>query len=965
MPLRCRPTTIWGERRVGSARHLPPKRVTASGRSTYDVTCAFIVKVSHRTEVVAVVPSHPFRTASDAGAPVGPDASAQNLVPSWLPKAKVLAPALPAGYVRHASLLHHIEGLLERRLTVLRAPAGFGKTTVLADVVCGVKAQGLVAGWISLDEDDAPNLFGSCLASAFEHAGLDLALIDVQDAWSSSPAVHQMGMLARAIELHAAPCLLVLDEVDRLPRRTVQLIDLLLTRAPANLHLAMAFRSDPGLDLATHVLAGEAIVVGVRQCRFSTADIARFFHGKLSRRELATVVEVTAGWPVALLVYRNMRAHEAKGLGADAERLTENYVGVRLLHDLSATDRACLLDLAVFDWLDDDLVDEVLGTSDARVRIAAVSSLDGLLVPTNRDRTVRRMHPMLRDYCIGLLSVENPARKRSLHGRIALALARRDDLPSAWRHASTAGDSRLVGELIERFGACALWLREGVIRLIAADRFLTPEIMAGYPRLALLHCIILRLLLKFEEANALYEAVRQRTDGFTRDREGGDADALTVDRIFTQGILASGTDRLAPDEIDALMAVGVVAADGEAPAPFVIRARHHLLCLVCYERANFEACRRYGLQSQARFAEDVRFGTIFVDMCLGMAAMAQGRVQEATDLYTRARHGTRKFFSGDPCLAVGTDVLTIELDLERNHEKRIQPRTLKNLAELRGLWSDVHATAIAVSAELTFGQYGHEAVIQLLTTAVDELRAMDTPRLSDNLSALLAYYLVEVGRADEAGAVWRDHGLPCGVPDLLDLDRQSWRTMESLACARVRLLVEQGDCAAAGEIASRLCDTASAHGLTRTLLRGLALSMVVAERAGQTAGALARLVEFLRRTREVDYVRPLVRHREVSRTVLHRLLGTDLDTDVRRAAESMLVHVGEPATATAPIFSARERDVLAVLVEVGEDIRNTAIASRLGITEEGLRYHLRNIYRKTGSSKRADAVRYAQSLGLS
>ena len=707
------------------------------------------------------------------------------------------------------------------------------------------------------------------------------------------------------------------------------------------------------------------VAFALPQCRFSTDDIARFFDGKLSRRELATVVERTAGWPVALLVYRNMRAHEATELGTDAARLTENYVGVRLLRDLSTTDRACLLDLAVFDWLDDDLVDEVLGSSDARVRIAAVSSLDGLLAPIDRTRTVRRMHPLLRDYCVGLLSVEDPARKRSLHGRVARALARRDDLLSAWRHASASGDSQLVGELIECFGPYALWLREGVIRLIAADRFLTPELLAGYPRLALLHCTILRLLLKFEEANALYEAVRQRTDGFTRDREGGDADALTVDRIFTQGILASGTDRLAPDEIDALLAVGGGAADGETPAPFVVRARHHLLCLVCYERANFEACRRYGLQSQAHFAENVRLGTIFVDMCLGMAAMAQGRVQEATDLYTRARQGTRKFFSGDPCLAVGTDVLTIELDLERNHEKRIQPRTLKNLAELRGVWGDVHATAIAVSAELTFEQYGHEAVIQLLTTAVDDLRSMNTARLSDNVSALLAYYLVEVGRVDEAEEVWRDHGLPCGVPDLLDLDRQSWRTMESLACARVRLLVEQGECAAAGEIASRLCDTASAHGLTRTLLRGLALSMVVAERAGQTERALARLVEFLRRTREVDYVRPLVRHREVSRVVLRRLLGTDLDTDVRRAAEAMLVHVGKPATATALIFSPRERDVLAVLVEVGEDLGNKAIASRLGITEEGLRYHLRNIYRKTGSSKRADAVRYAQSLGLS
>ena len=899
--------------------------------------------------------------ASGADGSVGPYVAASGVVPSWLPTAKVLAPELPAGYVRRASLQHRIEGPLERRLTVLRAPAGFGKTTVLADVAWGVKAQGPVAGWISLDEDDAPNLFGSCLASAFEHAGLDLALLNAHDAWSSSPAVHQMGMLARAIELHAAPCLLVLDEVDRLPRRTVQLINLLLTRAPANLHLAMAFRSDPGLDLATHVLDGEAIVVGVRQCRFSTADIAQFFNGTLSRRELATVVERTAGWPVALLVYRNMRAHEAKGLGADAERLTENYVGVRLLRDLSVRDRACLLDLAVFDWLDDDLVDEVLGSSDARVRIAAVSALDGLLVPINRARTVRRMHPLLKDYSVGLLSVEDPARKRSLHGRIALALARRDDLPSAWRHASAAGDSQLVGELIERFGAYALWLREGVVRLIAADRFLTPEILAGYPRLALLHCIILRLSLKFKEGTALYEAVRQRTDGFTRDREGGDADALTVDRIFTQGMLSSGTDRLAQDEIDALIAVGGVAADGETPVPFVVRARHHLLCLTCYERANFEACRRHGLQSQAHFAEDVRFGTILVDMCLGMAAMAQGRVQEATDLYTRARQGTRKFFSGDPCLAVAADVLTIELDLERNHEKRIRPRTLEDLAGLRGLWSDMHATAVAVSAELTFEQYGQEAVIQLLTTAVDDLRSMDTPRLSNNVSALLAYYLVEVGRADEAGEVWRDHGLPCGVPDLLNLDRQSWRTMESLACARVRVLVEQGDCAAAGEIASRLCDTASAHGLTRTLLRGLVLSMVVAERAGQTERALARLVEFLRRTGAVDYVRPLARHREVSRVVLRRLLGTDLDTNVRRAAESMLVHVGEPATARAPIFSPRERDVLAVLVEVGEDLGNKAIGTRLGITEEGIRYHLRNIYRKTGSSKREDAVRYAQS----
>ena len=166
---------------------------------------------------------------------------------------------------------------------------------------------------------------------------------------------------------------------------------------------------------------------------------------------------------------------------------------------------------------------------------------------------------------------------------------------------------------------------------------------------------------------------------------------------------------------------------------------------------------------------------------------------------------------------------------------------------------------------------------------------------------------------------------------------------------------------AAQELAGRLCGVASEHGLIRTLLRGVALSMVAAHGAGQTDEALARLVEFLRLTRKVDYVRPLVRHREVSRTVLRRLLDTQLDDELQLIAESMLAHVDEPAAATAGVFSSRELEVLA---EVRLGRRNREIAKRLGLTDAGVRYHLKNIYRKTGVRERGDAVRYAQSLGV-
>ena len=899
-------------------------------------------------------------SASDSGGGAGSAVAPSFAVPPWLLRGKVLVPQLPQSYVSRPSLLERLDGVLDRRLTVLRAPAGFGKTTVLADVARGLRQRGVLAAWVSLDGDDTPNLFGSYLAAAFQHAGLDLTLLDPQDVWSSSAAVRQLGMLARAIELHGAPCLLVLDEVDRLPRRTLELIDLLVKHAPDDLHLAVAGRSDPRLELASQLVAGDAAIVGPPHFRFSRADIARFFQGGLSRRELVAVEERTAGWPAALLVYRNLHARESPGLDVDPATLADNYVGVSVLRDLSAEERASLLDLAVFDWIDEDLTRAVLGSTDALARVVALPALDGLLLPIGGDRTVRRLHPLLRDYCLNLLLRENPGRRRSLHKRLASALAERGHLTPAWRHAAEADDTRLLGRLIERFGAYELWLREGVTRLISAARFLTEDVIRLYPRLGFLRCINLCLSSKFDEARALFEALARATDGFSRDRDGRDPHALMLDRWFTQGFLSGGADHLRLAEIESLLPRDDPGIGRDDSGRLLVSGRHVLLCFACYERARFEQCREHGLRAQSLCTPPDRFGHLCVNIYLGMSAMAQGLVGEAIDWYARAQRDTRDFFSSDPCIAVSIDVLTIELDLERDRERAIQGRALRSLTELRGVWIDVYATAVAVSAELTAVQYGGTAAVLLLEKSVEHARATGMPSLFNFLSALLAYYLVEADRSAEADAVWRDHELPCDLPALLDLELQSWHTMEALSCARIRLLAAQSATDAAEELANGLCAVATDRGLKRTLLRGVALSVLVAESGGRSDRALARLVDFLRLTREVDYVRPLVRQRAVTRTVLRRLLGADGHDDVRPAAESMLDRLEESSPPTASVFSARELEVLA---GIREGLRNKEIATRLGMTDEGVRYHLRNIYRKTGASKRRDVARYAESMG--
>ena len=882
-----------------------------------------------------------------------------SIFPSWLFKAKVTIPGPGAGHVPRQALLQRLDAVLERRFAVLQAPAGFGKTTVLADFSRGKQAQGLVAAWISLDKNDTPNVFGTYLAYAFECAGLDLSGLSDSDAWSTSPATTQVGMLARAIESHAGPCLLVLDEVDRLPGETVELIQRLLEHGPGNLHFALAFRANPGLDLAMRLLDGSGMAVSVEEFRFSRSEIDRFFDGKLSMRRLVSVEERTAGWPVALMIYRNEHFSSPGARGVETARVAADFVRVRLLRGLSKEDRAFVCRLAVFDRIDPEVVDEVLGTGDAGARIAGLWSLDGLLTPIGQAGNVRRLHPLARDCCLDLLTREDPRQRRSVHAGIARALARRRQFLPAWRHARSAGDGRLLGELVEQAGIFDMWLRHGVTRLFSADEFVTEEIAAPYPRLALLRSVVLRMGMRAEEATALYESVARMTDGFARDREGGDAGLLAVDRVFTRVVLAGGAHQALHDEVDRLLPAERVTG-GDERGRLLLGGRNLVLCGSCYERARFDECRRHAASARVCFGEEKPYGNIVLDVYLGMAAMAQGHTAEAASCYARAWRGARANFSSDSRLALCLDAVRIELDLERNREKSIEPQTLKGLSQPRGVWTEVDAAAIAVSAELTLEQGDSQAVTRLLADTHGQVGAMRSEALSRHVSGLLVSHLAETGNPGEAARVWQEEGLPEEPPALLDLDGQPWRTMESLACARIRLLAAQDEFAAAEALAASLCATASEHGLVRTHLRGLALSMAVSQGAGRKGRALELVVEFLTVAREADFVRPLVRCREVSRAVLGRLLETDADPETRDAAESMLARLDERKPDT-PVFSARE---LQVLEEVSQGRRNKEIAGRLGISEPGVRFHLANIYRKIGVSQRYEAVRNAQLLGV-
>ena len=422
----------------------------------------------------------------------------------WLLRQKVTIPDRVAGYLRRPELEKRALPT-RRKVTVLRASGGFGKTTLMAECCRRLRRDGVATAWVSLDENDEPGVLDVYIALACADAGLNLLDVPPAEDTAGGPA-GRSGTVLRGIESLGRPFVIAFDELERLSPDSVPLLAFLLQRGPSNLHLALAGREVPdGLDVASPLLAGHAEAVETEDLRFSRAEVARFFGLRLSRRALAKEADRSAGWPVALRIARNSMAHETEDDRDSAGGFLGNWIESRLFATLRRRERDFVLDIALLDWIDAELLDEVLQRRDSMRHFESMAALTGLIEPLSDGETRRwRLHPLVREHCTGRRLREDPERFAAIHRRIAAALAKRRETIAAMRHAIEGRDPFLAGRIAEQAGGVRLWMRNGVPELQQANRLLSEAVVAESPRLKLLRCVTLALTGRGDQARDLY-----------------------------------------------------------------------------------------------------------------------------------------------------------------------------------------------------------------------------------------------------------------------------------------------------------------------------------------------------------------------------------------------------------------------------------------------------------------------------
>jgi LuxR family maltose regulon positive regulatory protein len=372
-----------------------------------------------------------------------------------LSASKLGVPVARPEMVPRVDLLDRLTDTAAPPVTAVVAPAGYGKTTLLAQ---WAHHQDGRVGWVSADDrDNDPAVLLTHIAAAVDRIEeLDRSVLRALGA--PSPAAACAPLLAEAIAAFDEPIALVLDHLEALTRRAcLDVVGELAVRFPEGSRLAVASRDRGPLPVARLRASGDLVEIGADELAMDGQEAAALLKGAgvdLAQAEVENLVEQTEGWPVGLYLAalaataggRSQAGSAATFTGDD--RFVGDYLRAEFLDRVSPEEAAFLTRTSVLDELCGPLCDAVLDRSGSAMVLDELESRNLLVVPLDRRRESYRYHHLFRELLRNELERREPDVIPSLHRCAARWYEANRRLEPAVEHARAAGDADGVARLV-------------------------------------------------------------------------------------------------------------------------------------------------------------------------------------------------------------------------------------------------------------------------------------------------------------------------------------------------------------------------------------------------------------------------------------------------------------------------------------------------------------------------------------
>jgi LuxR family maltose regulon positive regulatory protein len=898
---------------------------------------------------------------------------------------KLYVPRLRRGLVARPRLIERIRRGAESKLTLISAPAGFGKTTLLTEWLASASAGERPAAWLSLDpSDDQPTSFWTYLITALQTVvpGVGASSLSSLQGQQPPPIETVLATLLNELGALAHDIVLVLDDYHVVDGPDVQGgMAFLLENLPPRVHLVITTRADPALPLARLRAGGELAEIRAADLRFTPDEAAAYLNEAmgldLAARDVAALEGRTEGWIAALqLAALSIQGREdvagfIAGFAGD-DRYIVDYLVEEVLQRQPEEIRSFLLDTSILDRLTGPLCDAVTGQRGGKATLEALDRGNLFMVPLDDRRRWYRYHQLFADVLRARLLDEQPEQAPELHRRASEWYERNGDRSEAIRHAMAGEDFARAADLVE-------------LAIPATSRARQEATMRGW--LQALPDELLRVRPVLSNAYAGSLLVRGEVEGVEerlRDAERwlGAMDATVVgpgEGAGSMVVVDEAAFRRLPGSVAVHRAgqalilgdVAGTAAHARRALDLVGEDDHlarggaaGLLALASWTSGDLVAASRWYAAAMASLEKAGHLSDVIgCALALADIRLAQGRLGEALRIFERgsalATGQDGPVLRGAADMHVGISAVFRERDdLEGAGRHLSEARAL---GEENGLPQNRYRSRVAMAA-IRQAEGDLDGALELLTEA-ERLYVGDFSPDVHPVAALKARAWIAQGKLSEAWGWARERGLSA-ADELSYVHEFEHATLARLLLAQgTRDRADHGIGEAIG-LSDRLLAAAEDGGRKGSAIDILVVQALARHARNDPAAALSSLARAMALAEPEGYLRVFIDEGPPMAALLKLAAKQpDAPAHLRRLLVTIATAEGQTPVKQPLVEPLSERE-LEVLRLLESDLDGPDIARELTVSLSTVRTHTRNIYAKLGVNSRRAAVRRAAELGL-
>ncbi|KRE41096.1 hypothetical protein ASG74_14645 [Knoellia sp. Soil729] len=888
---------------------------------------------------------------------------------------KLYVPSVRPGLVTRDRLLGRLEDGASRRLTLVSAPAGFGKTTLVASWLARPENDRAVA-WLSLDAGDADlSVFWTgvvtALRGAFSRRGTEPA---AQLAGLAVSADAMVPAIVNYLADSPDEVLLVLDDYHLADHPEVAAgMTFLVEHLPPNAHVVMCTRADPDLALARWRARGELVEVRAVDLRFTAAETAAYLEGTCTTRltvgQVRALEDRTEGWIAALqLAAISLQDHADVGRFIEGFAGDDRYVVDYLIEEVLAHQKPVVRDFllrsAVLDRFCAPLCDVLMGGEGADGMLRVLDRANLFLVALDDKRQWYRYHHLFADVLRARLFSEQPEVIPLLHRRASDWFENHDLADPAIRHALAAGDLDRASALIEAaMPAVRRERQEGVAQTWLHQ--LPEDVIRRRPALAVLSA---GLLLVAGDLDGVSSRLDEAEEALAAAQDAPtDGQALAQESLGLPATIAIYRASLAQahGDIEATVRHAQVALDLAAPEDHLARGgAAGFLGLSAWAQGDVPRAlvtfqqAVHSLHAAGNVVDELTGTVVLADLW-----RASGRPRRAREICDEALR--RAETQGIARAAAELDVALAELDIEsggldsaRRHLDSAAGHS-RGTAITESLFRSSVAEALLARAAGDFASaFAH------LQQAEQLYRPGFFPDLRP-IASLRARFQICEGDHGVAAEWAQERGVSLDEP-VGHLREYDHLTLVRLMVATHRNEPDSDTINAVLALLERLGEAARASGRARSLTEIRMLTALALDAHGRRPDALMVLGDAWELAPEPDgYVRLFL---DEGTPMTELLRAAQRHQRTSHHAQRLLASAGTATAAThlrpstsVDELSERELEVLALL---DSDLRGPEIARALFISHNTLRTHTKHIFTKLGVSSRRAAVMRARERSV-